>query len=71
MLGLDNYRKSSDGIEQVTESLERAELQLVVELWFAESSYSVDPLTSIQCVSARCLNLHFSPTRCVMHLDLL
>ncbi|KAF2360928.1 Protein FAM135 [Trinorchestia longiramus] len=48
---------------KVTESLERAELQLLVELWFTESSFGPDPLSSVQCVSARTLNLHFSPTR--------
>ena len=49
--------------EQVTECLERAELQLVVELWFTETTFGPDPLASIQCVSARTLNLQFSPTR--------
>ncbi|XP_018014414.1 uncharacterized protein LOC108671384 [Hyalella azteca] len=52
---------------KVTESLERAELQLLVELWFTESSFGADPLSGVQCVSSRTLNLQFSPSRGLHH----
>ncbi|XP_047470503.1 protein FAM135B-like [Penaeus chinensis] len=49
--------------QQLAESLDRADLQLVTELWFTEHAFGPDHHNAIQCVSARTLNLHFSPTR--------
>ncbi|KAB7496060.1 hypothetical protein Anas_05020 [Armadillidium nasatum] len=48
---------------KIADSLDRADLQLLVELWFTESTFGPDHHNSIQCVSARTLHLHFSPTR--------
>ncbi|XP_063586117.1 protein FAM135A-like isoform X1 [Penaeus indicus] len=48
---------------KLAESLDRADLQLVTELWFTEHAFGPDHHNAIQCVSARTLNLHFSPTR--------
>nr|XP_045599239.1 protein FAM135A-like isoform X1 [Procambarus clarkii] len=48
---------------KLAESLDRADLQLVAELWFTEHTFGPDHHNAIQCVSTRTLNLHFSPTR--------
>uniref|UniRef100_A0A0P4WJD5 Uncharacterized protein n=1 Tax=Scylla olivacea TaxID=85551 RepID=A0A0P4WJD5_SCYOL len=48
---------------KLADSLDRADLQLVVELWFTEHAFGPDHHNAIQCVSTRTLNLHFSPTR--------
>ncbi|XP_076055096.1 protein FAM135A isoform X3 [Oratosquilla oratoria] len=48
---------------KIAESLDRSELQLIVELWFTEHTFGPDHHNAIQCVSSRTLNLHFSPTR--------
>ena len=48
---------------QIGDSLDRADLQLAVELWFTEATFGPDHHNAIQCVSGRTLNLHFSPTR--------
>jgi hypothetical protein len=45
---------------QVAESLEKADFQLVVELWFTEHGVSSQP-SNVSCVSSRTLSLHFSP----------
>ncbi|KAK3863331.1 hypothetical protein Pcinc_030901 [Petrolisthes cinctipes] len=48
---------------KLADSLDRADLQVVVELWFSEHALGPDHHNAIQCVSSRTLTLHFSPTR--------
>ena len=48
---------------QIEEMLEKADLQLVVELWYTEHGLGLSQQSAIECVSARTLNLHFQPTR--------
>ncbi|XP_064082168.1 protein FAM135A-like isoform X2 [Macrobrachium nipponense] len=48
---------------KLADCLDRADLQLVAELWFTEHAFGPDHHNAIQCVSSRTLNLHFSPTR--------
>lgn len=52
---------------KIEETIERADFQLVVELWFTDESFGPDQHSSIQCVSSRTLNLHFVCSKGLHH----
>ncbi|CAG0913705.1 unnamed protein product [Notodromas monacha] len=45
---------------KINDILEKAEFQLILELWFSEQTLGNQP-SNISCVSTRTLNVHFSP----------
>ncbi|XP_059470771.1 protein FAM135B isoform X2 [Neocloeon triangulifer] len=49
--------------QKIEETLERADFQLIVELWFSDQTFASDQQTAIASVSSRTLQLNFSPTR--------
>ncbi|CAB3384814.1 Hypothetical predicted protein [Cloeon dipterum] len=48
---------------KIEETLERADFQLIVELWFTDQTFASDQHNAIASVSSRTLQLNFSPTR--------
>lgn len=48
---------------KIEETLERADFQLQVELWFTEQTFGPEQHSSIACVSGRTLLLRFIPTK--------
>lgn len=57
---------------QIEESLERADFNLNLELWFTDQALMTDQQTNITCVSVRNLQLSFSaPKGLHYHLPIL
>uniref|UniRef100_T1J2Y8 DUF676 domain-containing protein n=1 Tax=Strigamia maritima TaxID=126957 RepID=T1J2Y8_STRMM len=52
---------------KIEETIERADFQLVVELWFTDQNFGPDQHSSIQCMSMRTLNLHFVCSKGLHH----
>lgn len=48
---------------QIEETLDKADLQLHIELWYTENGFGISQQSAIECVSARVLSLAFQPTR--------
>ncbi|UJR28838.1 hypothetical protein I4U23_010062 [Adineta vaga] len=47
--------------QNITESFNRMDMQLCVELYFIEKDYSPEKLSTIQPLCSRCYKLHFNP----------
>lgn len=48
---------------KIEETLDKADLQLHIELWYTENGFGISQQSAIECVSARVLSLAFQPTR--------